>query len=38
MSRASDRAYNHIRNMILSGELSPGEQIREEALAELCGV
>ncbi|WP_373474625.1 GntR family transcriptional regulator [Sphingorhabdus sp.] len=38
MSRASDRAYNHIRNMILSGELSSGEQIREEALADLCGV
>jgi DNA-binding GntR family transcriptional regulator len=38
MSRASDRAYNHIRNMILSGELQPGSQIREEALAELCGV
>lgn len=38
MSRASDRAYNHIRNMILSGELQPGLQIREEALAELCGV
>jgi len=38
MSRASDRAYNHIRNMILSGELQPGVQIREEELAELCGV
>ena len=38
MSRASDRAYSHIRNMILSGELQPGLQIREEALAELCGV
>jgi DNA-binding GntR family transcriptional regulator len=38
MSRASDRAYNHIRNMILSGELQPGSQIREESLAELCGV
>lgn len=38
MSSASDRAYNHIRNMILSGELQPGSQIREEALAELCGV
>lgn len=38
MSRASDRAYNHIRSMILSGELQPGSQIREEALAELCGV
>ena len=38
MSRASDRAYHHIRSMILSGELQPGSQIREEALAELCGV
>ncbi|MGB5076404.1 MAG: GntR family transcriptional regulator [Sphingorhabdus sp.] len=38
MSRASDRAYAHIRNMILSGMLSPGTQIREEQLAESCGV
>lgn len=38
MSRASDRAYDHIRSMILSGELQSGSQIREEALAELCGV
>ena len=38
MSRASERAYNNIRSMILSGELQPGSQIREEALAELCGV
>jgi DNA-binding GntR family transcriptional regulator len=38
MSRASDRAYINIRSMILSGELQPGLQIREEALAELCGV
>lgn len=38
MSRASDRAYSQIRNMILSGELQPGLQIREESLAELCGV
>ena len=38
MSRASDRAYHHIRSMILSGELQSGSQIREEALAELCGV
>ena len=37
MSRASERAYNNIRSMILSGELQPGSQIREEALAELCG-
>jgi DNA-binding GntR family transcriptional regulator len=38
MSKASDRAYGQIRNMILSGELSPGTQIREEQLAESCGV
>jgi DNA-binding GntR family transcriptional regulator len=38
MSRASERAYGQIRNMILSGELSPGTQIREEQLAESCGV
>jgi DNA-binding GntR family transcriptional regulator len=38
MSRASDRAYGQIRNMILSGVLPPGTQIREEQLAESCGV
>ena len=38
MSKASDRAYALIRSLILSGELSPGTQIREEALAERCGV
>ena len=38
MSRASDRAYAQIRSMILSGALPPGEQIREEHLAETCGV
>lgn len=38
MSRASDRAYGAIRNMILSGELSAGAQLGEEALAEMCGV
>ncbi len=38
MTRALDQAYNHIRGMILSGELQPGSQVREEALAELCGV
>ena len=38
MSKASDRAYAQIRNMILSGALPPGEQIREEQLAERCGV
>ena len=38
MSKASDRAYDQIRNMILSGELPPGEQIGEEQLAVTCGV
>ena len=38
MSRAADRAYNLIRGMILSGELAPGFQLGEEALAELCAV
>jgi DNA-binding GntR family transcriptional regulator len=38
MSRASDHAYATIRAMILSGELPSGAQIREEALAESCGV
>ena len=38
MSRASDRAYSAIRNMILSGELPAGTQLGEEALAEKCGV
>jgi DNA-binding GntR family transcriptional regulator len=38
MSRASDRAYSHIRAQILSGNLAPGEQLREEQLAENCGV
>lgn len=38
MSRASDRAFDTIRSMIVSGELSPGEQLIEEALAERCGV
>jgi len=38
MTRAADSAYNSIRGMILSGELSPGSQLGEEALAERCGV
>ncbi len=38
MSRASDRAYTAIRNMILSGELPAGTQLGEEALAEKCSV
>jgi DNA-binding GntR family transcriptional regulator len=38
MSSASDRAYQSIKTMILRAELVPGEQIREESLAEACGV
>lgn len=38
MAKASDKAYSAIRGMILSGELTPGEQLSEEALAERCGV
>jgi DNA-binding GntR family transcriptional regulator len=38
MSRASDRVYEAIRSMILSGELPAGAQVGEEALAEKCGV
>jgi DNA-binding GntR family transcriptional regulator len=38
MAKASDRAYDTIRALILSGELSSGEQLSEEALAERCGV
>jgi DNA-binding GntR family transcriptional regulator len=38
MSRASDRAYSTIREMIMSGEMAPGDALGEEALAERCGV
>lgn len=38
MSRASDRAYDAIRNLILTGTLAPGTQVKEEELADLCGV
>jgi DNA-binding GntR family transcriptional regulator len=38
MSRAGDRAYAGIRTMIISGELPPGAPLREEHLADLCGV
>lgn len=38
MSKASDHAYRHIRDEILVGNLAPGEQLREEQLAEGCGV
>lgn len=38
MSRASDRAYDEIKARILNGALAPGMQLKEEELAELCGV
>lgn len=38
MSRASDHAYTMIRGLILSGELAPGTQLGEEALAHRCKV
>lgn len=38
MSKASDRAYEVIRSHILAGKMAPGEQLVEEALADLCGV
>ncbi len=38
MSRASDKAYSQIRELIISGDLAPGEALGEEALAEMCGV
>ncbi len=38
MSRASEKAYDTIREMIISGELAPGDSLGEEALAELCQV
>jgi DNA-binding GntR family transcriptional regulator len=38
VSRASDRAYDQIRMLILSGKMPPGAQLREEQLADLCGV
>ena len=38
MSRASDHAYTVIRGMILAGDLPPGSQLSEEALAQHCEV
>ena len=38
MSRASERAYAQIRRLIVAGEVAPGAQLKEEALATLCGV
>lgn len=38
MSRATDRAYQILKRKILSGELQPGVQLKEEEVAEMCGV
>jgi DNA-binding GntR family transcriptional regulator len=38
VSKASDQAYVELRNRILSGELAPGTQLKEEELAAICGV
>ncbi len=38
MSRASDHAYTVFRGMILAGDLPPGSQLSEEALAQHCEV
>lgn len=38
MSKASEQAYLELRGRILSGDLAPGTQLKEEELAALCGV
>ncbi len=38
MSKASERSYQQIRDMVLKGVLKPGDQLKEEELAEQCGV
>lgn len=38
MSRASDHAYQEIRDRIISGALAAGSQLKEEELAAACGV
>lgn len=38
MSKAADKAYGLIRERIASGAFTPGMQLTEEVLAELCGV
>lgn len=38
MSKAAEHAYLAIKSRILSGDLRAGIQLREEELAELCGV
>lgn len=38
MSKSSEKVYEKLREMILSGELAPGTQLREEEVAEWCDV
>ncbi|OAO04051.1 GntR family transcriptional regulator [Parasphingorhabdus sp.] len=38
MSRASETAYEKIRNFILQGEAQPGMQLTEEKLSDIAGV
>lgn len=38
MSKASSKAYEAIRARILTGEFAPGAHLKEEELAEVCGV
>lgn len=38
MSKASEQAYLELRARILSGDLAPGTQLKEEELATICGV
>ena len=38
MSKASAKAYQAIRGRILGGEFAPGSRLKEEELAEVCGV
>ena len=38
MSKASDIAYETIKSLIFDSEIRPGEQLKEEELAEKCGV
>lgn len=36
--KASAKAYGVIRELIVSGELAPGERLKEDALTVVCGV
>lgn len=38
MSGASEKAYTHIRNRLLTGEFAPGVRLSESDLSEQCGV